>query len=92
MLLSGLSSDSSAPGAIKFFAKSGPNYVYASGRWRDLTETKKWEEVFLDPSAPDFETGEFDLTDVREIGFELRTFQNTTNVSKALVHVDSITF
>jgi hypothetical protein len=92
MLSSGLTSDTNAPGAIKFFAKSGEKYVYASGRWRYLTEPGQWEEVFLDPSAPDFQTGEFDLSDVREVGFELRTFQDTTGISPAIVHLDSITF
>lgn len=92
MLKSGLSTDTNAPGGIKFFAKAGDDYVYVSGRWRYLTTPGQWEEVFLDPSAPDLKTGDFDLSDVREVGFELRTFQDTTQISPAVVYVDSITY
>jgi hypothetical protein len=92
MLVSGLSTDANAPGGIKLFAKAGNDYVYVSGRWRYLPTTGSWADVVLDPSAPDLTTGDFDLEDVREVGFELRTFQDTTQISPAVVHVDSITY
>jgi hypothetical protein len=89
-LASGLSADKNAPGGIKLFAKSGSSYVYVSGRWSYLTEVGAWVDVSLDPAAPDLSTGKFDLKNVREVGFELRTFSDTKQVAPAVVNVDSV--
>ncbi len=91
-LASGLSSDANAPGGIKLFAKSGNDFVYVSGRWRYFAKAGEWLDVSLDPAAPDLTTGSFNLKDVREVGFELRTFPDTTGVSAAVVDIDSVSF
>lgn len=91
-LEAGLSADPNAPGGIKLFAKSGSDFVYVSGRWRYLTEPGEWLDVTLDPAAPDLSTGTFDVSAIRELGFELRTFSDTTQVSRATVVVDSVHF
>lgn len=88
---SGLSSDQSNPGGIKFFAKAGANFGYASGAWTYL-DGNGWMDVTLVGDAPILVPNEFDASDVRQIGFELRTFTETTQVSKAAVYIDSVTY
>jgi hypothetical protein len=93
MLVSGLSSDKKNPGGIIMFAKSGPNYDYISGKFTYLTKPGEWADVVLEAGNPAFSAGDdFDLEDVREVGFELRTFEETEDVSAAVVHVDSVSF
>lgn len=89
-LVSGLSNDQSAPGGIKMFAKSGDDYIYISGRWVYLTQIGAWLDIELDPQNPEVSTGDFDPSDVREVGFELRTFSDTTQVSAAVLLVDDV--
>lgn len=89
-LSSGLSSDSEHPGGIKLFAKSGPNYSYASGAWANLLPGSGWVDVTLDCDAPILVPEAFDASDVRQIGVELRAFSETTNVSAATVYLDSV--
>ncbi len=58
-----------------------------------LTEGFGWVEFIIDMDDPElvFETEEYDLTEVRQIGLELRTFEQTTEALAATVYVDSIT-
>lgn len=88
---SGLSSDQANPGGIKFFAKAGASFGYASGAWTYL-DGNGWVDVTLIGDEPILVPNEFDASDVRQIGFELRTFTETTQVSEAVVYVDSVTY
>lgn len=88
---SGLSNDAAHPGGIKFFAKAGANFNYASGEWTYLSSSG-WQDISLVADAPILVPTEFDGSQVRQIGFELRTFSDTTQVSKAVIYVDSITY
>jgi hypothetical protein len=87
----GLSTDRVNPGGIKFFAKAGASYGYASGAWTYL-DSGSWMDVTLVGDAPILVPNGFDASDVRQIGFELRTFTETTQVSKATVYIDSVTY
>lgn len=78
------------PGGVKMFAKAGPDYAYISGDWVDLTPGEQWLTVRLDPANPDLQTADFDAQDVRELGFEIRTFVGSTNVEPAVVQIDSV--
>jgi hypothetical protein len=89
---SGLSSDQTYPGGIKLFAKAGASYGYASGAWTYLRPGEGWVDVTLDCSAPVLVPNEFDPTEVRQIGVELRVFSETTHVSPATVYLDSISY
>lgn len=88
---SGLSSDPANPGGIKFFAKAGGGFNYASGEWTYLSQSG-WTDVTLVADAPILVPTEFDASDVRQVGFELRTFTETTQVSRAVVYIDSVTY
>ncbi len=92
-LSSGLSLDRENPGGIKLFVKTGANYSYAAGAFVALTEGFGWVEFIIDMDDPElvFETEEYDPTEVRQIGLELRTFGQTTEALAATVYVDSIT-
>jgi hypothetical protein len=72
------------------FAKAGENHSYASGPWTYLAPGGGWAEVGLDGDAPILVPDEFDASDVRQIGVELRAFNETTNVSGAVVFLDSL--
>jgi hypothetical protein len=89
-LASGLSSDTEHPGGIKLFAKSGPDYSYASGAWASLLPGQGWVDVTLDCDEPILVPDEFDASEVRQIGVELRTFNETTSVSSATIYLDSL--
>ena len=94
-LASGLSTDPAHPGGIKLFAKSGQNYDYASGMWTNLTPGGGWQDVTFVGDAPILIPGTFSAGEVREIGFELRTFNESMDnsaVQAATVFVDSISF
>lgn len=88
---SGLSSDQVNPGGIKLFAKAGASYGYASGAWTYL-DGSSWMDVTLVGDAPILVPNEFDASDVRQIGFELRTFTETTQVSEAVIYIDSVVY
>jgi hypothetical protein len=88
-LASGLSDDASHPGAIKLFAKSGANFDYASGVWTNL-HGSGWVDVTLIADQPDFVQGTFSSGEVRQVGFELRTFSETQRPAPATIFVDSI--
>src|SRR5690606_26947532 len=79
-LQSGLSDDSNNPGGIKLFAKAGAKYEYASGEWTYLRPGEGWVEVTLDCDAPILVPESFSASEVRQVGVELRTFNETTNV------------
>jgi len=89
---SGLSSDTTNPGGIKLFAKAGDDWDYASGAWTYLKPSSGWQDVTLDCDAPVLVPSTFDATEVRQIGVELRVFTETTNVSSAVVYLDSVSF
>lgn len=89
---SGLSNDANNPGGIKLFAKSGQNYAYASGAWTWLVPGAGWVDVTLDCDAPILVPDAFDAGSVRQIGVELRAFEETTGVTSAVVYVDSLTY
>jgi hypothetical protein len=92
-LAGGLSTDPAHPGGIKMFAKSGANYDYASGAWTTLTPGGTWLEVSFVADAPILKPGTFSPSEVRQIGFELRTFNESTDHAKvmpATLFVDSI--
>jgi hypothetical protein len=89
---SGLSNDPVNPGGIKLFAKSGEGYSYASGPWTLLTAGAGWLDVTLDGDAPILVPDQFDASSVRQIGVELRTFEDTQGVSTAVVYLDSLTY
>lgn len=89
----GLSSDSQDPGGIKLYAKAGDDYDYASGPWTHLTSGQGWVDVTLDLDAPILlPTGKFDATQVRELGVELRVFNETDHVAPAVVYLDSVSY
>lgn len=87
---SGLGGDANHPGGIKLFAKSGDDYAYASGAWTLLPPGGGWLDVTLDCDDPILVPEEFDPSTVRQVGVELRTFDDTTQVSPAVVYVDSL--
>ena len=89
---SGLSSDATYPGGIKLFAKAGATYGYASGPWTYLRPGEGWVDVTLDCDSPVLVPDEFDASQVRQIGAELRVFNETTNVSRATVYLDSVSY
>jgi hypothetical protein len=89
---SGLSSDSVNPGGIKLFAKAGDNWDYASGAWTYLRPGAGWQDVTLECDAPVLVPGVFDASKVRQIGVELRVFNETTSVSSAVVYLDSVSY
>lgn len=93
-LSSGLSRDSQNPGGIKLFVKTGANYSYAAGAFVALTEGFGWVEFVIDMDEPElvFESDEYDPTQVRQVGIELRTFEQTQQALPATVYVDSISF
>jgi hypothetical protein len=88
-LVSGLSDDTAHPGAIKLFAKSGASFDYASGAWTNLVGTG-WNDVTLIADQPDLVQGPFSPGEVRQIGFELRVFNETERPVAATIVVDSI--
>ncbi|HEY3499538.1 MAG TPA: hypothetical protein VGK73_32835, partial [Polyangiaceae bacterium] len=88
----GLSSDQNYPGGIKLFAKAGASYGYASGAWTYLRPGESWVDLTLDCDHPVLIPNEFDPKEVRQIGVELRTFSETTNVSAAVVYLDSVSY
>ncbi len=88
----GLSNDTQNPGGIKMFAKAGDDWGYASGDWTYLKAGQGWQDVTLNMDAPILVPDEFDPSQVRQIGFELRAFNETTNVSAAVVYVDSVRY
>lgn len=88
---SGLSDDTTHPGAIKLFAKSGASFDYASGPWSNLVGTG-WVDVTLNADKPDFTQGPFSPADVRQIGFELRVFSDTQRPAPATVFIDSVRY
>jgi hypothetical protein len=92
-LASGLSSDTQNPGGIKLFVKTGDNFSYAAGEFVALTQGGGWVEFGLNVDTPDlvFQTDEYDPAQVRQVGIELRTFEQTTQASAATVYVDNIT-
>lgn len=89
-LASGLSSDTVSPGGIKLFAKGGDDWGYASGAWTYLNSGSGWVEVTLNLDSPILVPTEFTPSQVRQIGVELRTFTDTTNVSRAVLYLDSV--
>jgi hypothetical protein len=89
---SGLSSDQNYPGGIKLFAKAGASYGYASGAWTYLRQGEGWVEVTLDCDNPVLIPNEFDPSQVRQVGVELRVFSETGNVSAAVVYLDSVSY
>ncbi len=89
---SGLSSDPLNPGGIKLFAKAGSSFNYASGAWTPLSSGQGWQEVTLDCDEPILVPNEFDASQVRQIGVELRTFAETTQVSPAVVYLDAVSY
>src|SRR5690606_32659050 len=91
-LQSGLSDDRNNPGGIKLFAKAGANYGYASGEWTYLRPGEGWVDVTLDCDAPILVPDSFDATEVRQVGVELRTFNETTGATEAIVFVDAISY
>jgi len=91
-LENGLSSDAQNPGGIKLFAKAGANYNYASGEWTYLRPGEGWVEVTLDCDAPILVPESFDASEVRQVGVELRTFNETTSVSPATVFMDAVSY
>lgn len=78
------------PGAVKMFAKSGPDYTYVSGDWVELTPGGPWLDVGVDPANPTLITGPFVMDDVREIGFEFATFAGAEQVTVGTFEVDSV--
>jgi hypothetical protein len=94
-LASGLSTDPAHPGGIKFFAKAGPDYDYASGVWTNLNPGGGWTDVTFAGDAPILVPGVFSPAQVRQLGFELRTFNDSSDSSKvspAVLFVDSISY
>jgi len=90
-LQSGLGSDAQHPGGIKLFAKSGADYRYASGEWVELRPGGGWSDVSLVGDAPILDPDGYSPADVRQIGFELRSFEETTDVSEAVMFFDTVT-
>ncbi len=89
---SGLSADTINPGGIKLFVKTGSAYDYASGAWTYLRPGDGWVDVTFDCDAPVLVPTEFDASKVRQLGVELRTFTETTQVSPAVVYLDAVSF
>lgn len=88
-LLNGLAQGGES-GAIKIFAKSGSKYDYASGPWTKLTAGQPWADVVLEASAPTFKPGEYVPNDVKEIGVEIATFNNSQQVTTAELAIDTV--
>jgi hypothetical protein len=93
-LESGMSSDTENPSVVKVFAKSGANYLYASGPTADLQPGGGWMTITFDIDAPDYvdASGAFDPSDVREIGLELNTGPSTGAISTAVIHIDNVDY
>jgi hypothetical protein len=89
---SGLSADATNPGGIKLFVKTGASFNYASGAWAYLRPGEGWVDVTFDCDAPVLVPSEFDASQVRQLGVELRTFTETTQVSPAVVYLDAVSF
>ncbi len=93
MLSSGLSSDAGNPSRIKLFAKSGSAYAFASGPDFPLDSTSEWITVTFDLDSPSYidPSGEFDASDIREIGFEINSGSGSS-VSEATLYIDSVDY
>lgn len=93
-LESGLSHDTENPGGVKLFAKSGDDWAYASGNWGYLTPGATWVDLTLSLDHPTLQPnpGTFDASSVRQIGVEVRCFNETSQVSAAVMYLDSIGF
>ncbi len=93
-LASGLTADTSAPGGAKLFIKSGEDFIYADGGWNNLSVDAEWLEISIDADNPAFIAIEDDYvsSDIREIGVEIATNTVPSEITEAVVFIDSIDY
>jgi hypothetical protein len=89
--------DSSSPGGIVLYAKSGPNWDWGQAPWCNLINPRdvgRWVQYSFDLSAPDpGSKPEFDPSQIQSIGISIDTGAPTAPLvspSTGTFHVDSI--
>jgi hypothetical protein len=89
--------DSSSPGGIVLYAKSGPNYDWGQAPWHNLINpdnAKKWIKYSFDMSNPDSGSKpEFDPSQIQSIGIMIDTGTPSAPLvppSTGTFHIDTI--
>jgi len=80
------------PCGAKAFVKTTQDYIWIDGGWTNL-ENHDWITITVDPANPVYSDAGYDIADVREVGIELGTGDNSSvSYEEAVFYIDSVTY